>query len=660
MPQEIYNEGRVVGLSAWEIFAKTKLDGGTPPEDIPNEREWLASMIGSGASMILRVPAHSSGVLDFELPENSNLTAAGAILATPFIGSCDWTDTAPYWAKRVKSYGRHLILNDSDDGYPSADGTSVPFYNTSPSAYSGVVKEYVKITDGIVYTKKARWAPIGGSPAAISPYEDIVDTNFNESTTVIRLYISDEIDVNVDILFTGFANKRIIEGFAAHAEDEGDHTVGGSCDIDNNDWKNGGMLGPEMIPWASKIIFSVPNLAYEGTSSLHRLIPSDQSYVAEKIANAYTFQYADHEVTSAPLIDFDSINLVDYYNEHASEFLGSVTLATSVSDNPSRCNYIVAWYPGMTAANINATKALTYDTEKKARFFPPAIYGQQISSNGNKTLVPLDVAAPGTVKGFTDSFQAYNYKNLMPDNYAIYHDTVNNTFSFAINNTDSASWPGTATITYESTGPLANILVGTKKVKALSFVNSSGIAYSTAGQAGTINKGPTVQSPENYICWNDMINALQNNKSVDTLGPWLRTIGLELSFNSATSIGSAHTLGLKDTLVGDSETSGHIDYIGSKYILLNPGSSADYYWTSPTHSIWLGSQTMSDDGLKYLRLNYGYNQDTHTDMNASIYLGTNFIRFTGTQNDPDGIKLYVSTVNPGTSGVPNNSIGLGW
>ena len=34
MAQELYNEGRVLGFSAWELFARDALDHGIPPEDI--------------------------------------------------------------------------------------------------------------------------------------------------------------------------------------------------------------------------------------------------------------------------------------------------------------------------------------------------------------------------------------------------------------------------------------------------------------------------------------------------------------------------------------------------------------------------------------------------------------------------------------------------
>ena len=102
MPQEIYNEGRVVGLSAWELFVKQALGDGMSPEVIPNEQQWLTSMIGMGSSMILKISADTqAGVHDYPLPINSNLSAAGVIIANPFMGDCAWDSST--WATKVLS-----------------------------------------------------------------------------------------------------------------------------------------------------------------------------------------------------------------------------------------------------------------------------------------------------------------------------------------------------------------------------------------------------------------------------------------------------------------------------------------------------------------------------------------------------------------------------
>ena len=156
--QVIYNEGRVVGLSAWEIYKRQALSNGVPENEVPNEHEWLASMIGSGASMVLQIPANTTaGVHDFRLPATSNLSAAGVIVASPFMGDCSWAATDTYnWATKINSYGS-LIQND-DTKSPSADGSTVPSVDTY-NDYQTTVTEFLKITDGIVFTQNAKWMP---------------------------------------------------------------------------------------------------------------------------------------------------------------------------------------------------------------------------------------------------------------------------------------------------------------------------------------------------------------------------------------------------------------------------------------------------------------------------------------------------------------------
>ena len=120
MAQEIYNEGRVVGLSAYEIFVKQVIANGVDPSDIPTESQWLTSMIGSGASMVLKLNAGTtSGVHDYELPSGSNLTVAGVVIGSPFIGDGEFESG---WAKKITSYGA-LIENDN---IASPTSTNVP------------------------------------------------------------------------------------------------------------------------------------------------------------------------------------------------------------------------------------------------------------------------------------------------------------------------------------------------------------------------------------------------------------------------------------------------------------------------------------------------------------------------------------------------------
>jgi len=602
MAQEIYNEGRVVGLSAWELYMREALGEGISPDKIPNERQWLASMIGSGASMILKIPTGTTkGVHDYELPAGSELSAAGVIVANPFMGTCEWDISN--WAKKVTSYSS-LILNN-DEYAPSDNGSTVPYDEEySDQECASVVSQFVKLTDGIVFTKYANWIPTGED----EPNKDI-DPNFNTSSTVVRLYISADITSDLYVMFTGFTNKRILQGLSGHAAPDGDVSVGGSTDTEHNNWPNGGMLGPEITPWASKIVFSVPSSIYHMISSLTRTIPSDASYyIPEGGLNIDGFTIRENAVegTIRPnsIIDFNAINLVDYFNENnvTSALLSEEILegAFGVSDE---VNAITAWYPGVTASDINS-----YD----AKFFPPAIYAVQATDTGNQYLVPLDTAAPGTVKGFTDPDAAFNYRQKLPNNFAIYHNTDYNTFSFVTDNEYPEYWPGTAYLEYTES-PKVNLTVGNVEAKLISLTDSEGNEYNTSGTDTTVPVGPT-----DNLNWDTLLHALANNESIDILGLQLHALGEELT--------EYHTIGVENT----------VEEVASDKLTLKA--------LDPYYNISMMRAASGDANV--IAVNGG-------SQAASIKVDADFIEF------GSGLRLYISSSEPNGT-IPAGSIGIGW
>ena len=621
MPQEIYNEGRVVGLSAWELFMREALNNGVLPEDIPDEHEWLASMIGMGASMILRVPANTSaGIHDYDLPVGSNLTSAGIIIASPFLGACEWNSST--WATKVTSYSP-LIKNESGSGnYPTSN--NVPYDNTySTATYQNIASEFIKITDGIVFTNNANWIQTQDG----NPYEDI-DPNFNESSTTVRLYIDSDIKYDTQIILTGFSNKRVLQGLSGYATEDSGYSIGGSTDTDHNNWKNGGMLGPEIIPWSSKIIFTMPNTTYSILNSLTRKIPSDTTYTAKTVGGIeFKQNNGDSTVKTNSLIDFNSINLGDYFTQHSSEYTVQPTLSENVTavalGNNDSYNTVVAWYPGMTAAKIKAAT-------NNSQIFPPAVYATQVTATGSQTLVPLDTAAPGTVKCFETTTQAYNYKQLMPYNYAIYHNPTTNMFSFVTNSSDPNNWIGTAKLEY-LTAPKAKITVGSNNAQFIAMTNSSGTAYATTGASGTTT---ATAANRGKITWDNLLGILTSNKTFDTMGDRLRkfateldsnNIGVDTTNNPITNIKSTNIAATNITSTSDSTNT----------LTLVPGTS------SKTTTITSDTVTNGSVTKKV------------TKFSNSIKLGENFIEFS------NGKRLYIGD-NPGTSGIPTGSIGIGW
>lgn len=645
MPQEIFNEGRVVGLSAWEIFVKQALSRGVDPIDIPSETKWLTSMLGCGASMILNIPSGTTaGVHDFELPEGSNLSAAGVVVASPFIGSCEWdSDVTPTWAMKVTSYGP-LIQNNASH-YPSS--VSVPPTSgtvTYPdSEYSDCVAEFIKLVDGIVYLKNATWRNVTDTP----PQKDI-DPNFNNSTTAVRLYLSSELIHDVKIILTGFSNKRILQTLSGFASGNGD----GSADTDANDWVDGGMLGPEVMPWSSKIVFTVPSSLFSVLNTITRTIPSGITSSTITKGDFHLTNLQDNTVKSSPIIDFDSINLAEYYIVHENDYGNSQpVLQEYVSDvlmgASDSCSYLVAWYPAMSADEITSAT-------DNSKFFPPALYASKINSAGEQVLVPLDTSAPGTVKCFPNATQAYNYSQLMPYNYSIYYNPVTNNYNF-VNPTisDPTQWSGTAKIEYPVSGsPIFEITAGDIKAEgvALTYYDNQGVyhEYSRIGANGTYHAGESydVGGVTYYdageIKWGDLLHVLSDDYTLDLLGTRLKSVATELRANPDNQ--SKHTLGL--------DSSNHIDYIGSRWVLLNPGTYdtvGNQEWATNDDSLWIGCQVGEDDGKRYLALNSGETPGT-------IRLGENFIRFN------NGLKLYISSTepDPATETIPVGSIGIGW
>lgn len=148
MAKEIYNEGRVVGLSAYELYLrhhKSSLENSTPPAD---EAAWLASSLGGGASLVLKVnPEKTPGDYLVPLPDNSTLCGASTITCSLFDGDADFDIQG--WATRITSYGQ--LIKFTNSVHPEKDSNVVP--DGDPWTYLDRQKmvDYLSITDGLVY-----------------------------------------------------------------------------------------------------------------------------------------------------------------------------------------------------------------------------------------------------------------------------------------------------------------------------------------------------------------------------------------------------------------------------------------------------------------------------------------------------------------------------
>ena len=189
--KEIFNEGRVVGLSHYEIYVRQLLS--LNPEATPmTEREWLTSALANNISMILKIPAGTTkGIHDYVLPENSALTACTQVFGSMFAGEVTVDETG-YWATRVDDYGD--AISNTEELSPETPGT--PDYVPSkydPTQENTVIAErateFLKIREALVI-QPGDWEDVIYPPDPepddeedIDDDSDIIDTGSEELGT---------------------------------------------------------------------------------------------------------------------------------------------------------------------------------------------------------------------------------------------------------------------------------------------------------------------------------------------------------------------------------------------------------------------------------------------------------------------------------------------
>lgn len=264
--RDLWNEGRVLGLSAYEQFVKQFMElnpAGTPP----SEREWLAATISAGSSILIFVPVNTGTditynskhyyIVDVPLPTDSLLRAANVIYASPFCGSGQSLATGSSFCQYVSSYGSCLI--DNPAGIATDGQSSAEYVIDDPSDIQGLgatdpaqafselefyrdtrLSEYLKIQDGVVL-QAGTWTKTDvGSP---NLYDFAPDLSV---APVVRLRLTEKLTYGCTILLTGFTYSNIITGVS-----------GVDSSIGTTHPENGDFLGPATYPWAAKIMFTL-------------------------------------------------------------------------------------------------------------------------------------------------------------------------------------------------------------------------------------------------------------------------------------------------------------------------------------------------------------------------------------------------------------------
>lgn len=275
--KEIYNEGRVVGLSQYELYVRQLLS--THPEATPmTEREWLVANLGESSSMILKIASGTTkGYHDYILPSNSELCGCTMLHAYLFEGDVSLDSERGYWATGVSQYGK--LVSNTSTVHPQTPGT--PSYvpaQANPEELTPEFREkcrnYLKLTSGLMF-QPGQWitgiqdvpalnesnqnlltedgqpllVPINGGGDGHVLQPDLAQSGF------IRIAVSDTITTDLYIYFHGFVYKSMLRaggssltGFDSRPED-------------------GDFLGPTVFPWACPVMFVVTTSIIETTNN---------------------------------------------------------------------------------------------------------------------------------------------------------------------------------------------------------------------------------------------------------------------------------------------------------------------------------------------------------------------------------------------------------
>ena len=492
MPRELYNEGRVVGLSAYEIYVKQHQaeDPSVPPA---SEKEWLASTIAMGSSMLLQVPqniAHSTNevwMYEVQLPSDTRLCAANTIVASFFKGNAVYSSN---WARRITDYG-DLISNTSESS-PSGNlnhGSSIP-YQTMENWTDDEKKQlsqYMRILDGVVI-QPGTWSDSSNKPPEKDFYPNLGDY------PRIRIQIKGPVEVPFQILFTGFTIRAVVKGVS-----------GLDSSTSTFSPQDGDFLGPATFPWAAKIVFSVPSsyVSYFASGAYERSLPVGEDAVT---------------VRDTAVIDMQTSKPETYYTTNYPNSRVEVNV-----DDFSTLG--------------DGTAVLT--VYQKSQKYPPALWGTFAQADGTNYLNPLDVVAPGTVKMFLDASEEVlqDYENTFEGAFAINKDSENGTIQIigpdgtlqdvanvvvqdvTYNNIESSDNKAQALIT--RTGKLRGISLSlSPDTNGTQYtIGDDGINMQTMGNTSYDEGSQTQLTPSSSnINWAMLLEALANNKSIDVLG----------------------------------------------------------------------------------------------------------------------------------------------
>lgn len=545
----LYNEGRVVGLSAYELYVREHI--AQNPEIPPaSEIEWLASSIAFGSSMLLYVSPlkvdqnrkHREHYREFALPSTSRLGAANTIIASWFLGKGTKGEDAEkgtgginggtsYWATAVTDFGP-LISNNSKsspNGHVGNTEGAIPTQSTQQWGYMdeldddqrAELKDYIKLADGIVLTP-GTWSrnPYGSEPA-----KDL-KVDMKEAPR-IRIYFADEIEHGFWILLSGFTLRAVLSGCTGI-----ESALGGTRPQD------GDFLGPPIHPWSAKVVFTMPSAA------AYYLIRTNYFRTIQRGTNAEIYdQTAEVELIHQAVVDMETVDPKTYYNDHQRDALVPLTV-----------DRFDTMMEGLAVLTIY---------QKKSKY-PPAIWGTKVDEEGRLTLAPIDIVSDGSIKMFGDSATAQTlieYETTYPGTTAMKKDKDGQIWILNENNEMvPAAEVSLTSLTHNLTSgwSIAQLLGGSTKnaqgvitrtgkncsltlsMSDKLFQNKDSITqYNVDGSSAVLQSNSPVFTVDDVthdpkhgdtVNWAILLTALANNGSIDLLGI-LRLIKYSLPYN---------------------------------------------------------------------------------------------------------------------------------
>lgn len=684
MSAEIYNEGRVVGYSAYEIYVKQHLSE-DPDTPVASEREWLASSIAMGSSMLLQLPrlmpkpSNANDVdvdeihscIDVFLPTNSVLAAANTIIASFFddnVNNSDWDDACTTancalvsmtggtinqstlsngkWATRVIDYGQNISnvegtkkspddgANNSDKIYPQ----SLADWNDNQKAK---LRSYMRIVDGIVI-HPGTWSASGfvsGIDANHPPAKDF-KPDFSGSGTSnphprIRLHIKGPLGYTYDaknkewkttecpwVLFTGFTIRSVLAG-----------TVGTDGSTNTPSYKDGDFLGPGVFPWANKIVFSVPTsyIVYFESSAYKRKLTADGN--------------KNRVVSDTPIIDMKSGS----ENRSITPVSGS-SIGTSIDAIESTVleNYYTGTKDGSTALSSNTLACIA------------KLYNKGTASNVTNKLKSgrvSDVVSDFVTLGDgTAVLTVYQKKSIYPP--ALYGTFVDDKGQEYLHPIDNVA-PGSVKMFHEDDGTLMRDYEDTFPGTTSMNISSDGTVEVLDPSSTDGSKVPTGNILTQAINYDspgtpNSTSGTTNRKSTNTeIKQHLTAIQTGKKQSAVLSLDKGGSLrtGLKGVQTEyPSSNQLVVSQNPSNYITLDTNNANDNItWSA------LLTALANDEGVDILAQRLKAAKNSLIRKNGSS--AGPYIEF-GPNSSP--IRLYITNTKPEESGVPVGSIGIGW